>query len=42
MNRRDALAYCESLTLAGHADWRLPSAKELQSIVDYTHAPDLR
>jgi len=24
----------------GHGDWRLPNAKELQSIVDYTHAPD--
>jgi hypothetical protein len=24
----------------GHNDWRLPNAKELQSIVDYTRAPD--
>lgn len=24
----------------GHDDWRLPSAKELQSIVDYTRSPD--
>lgn len=24
----------------GHRDWRLPTAKELQSIVDYTRAPD--
>ena len=23
----------------GHSDWRLPNAKELQSLVDYTHAP---
>ena len=30
-----ALAFCESLTLAGHSDWRLPNWKELQSIVDY-------
>ncbi|WP_068829413.1 Lcl C-terminal domain-containing protein [Pseudomonas sp. BMS12] len=30
-----ALAYCESLSQAGHADWRLPNVKELQSIVDY-------
>jgi hypothetical protein len=24
----------------GHKDWRLPSVKELQSIVDYTRSPD--
>jgi hypothetical protein len=24
----------------GHDDWRLPSVKELQSIVDYTRSPD--
>jgi hypothetical protein len=36
---RDALAYCAALRLAGHADWRLPDAKELHSIVDYTRAP---
>ena len=34
-----ALAYAESLTLAGHSDWRLPNAKELQSIVDYSRSP---
>lgn len=33
-----ALAYCESLVLADHDDWRLPNIKELQSIVDYNHA----
>ena len=38
-NWRDALAYCASLTLAGHHDWRLPHAKELHTVVDYTHAP---
>jgi hypothetical protein len=30
----DAVASCQSLTLAGHADWRLPSLIELVSIVD--------
>jgi hypothetical protein len=35
-----ALAYCENLQLAAAGDWRLPNAKELQSIVDYTRAPD--
>ena len=32
---KEALAYCETLSLAGHQDWRLPDTKELQSIVDY-------
>jgi hypothetical protein len=36
---RNALAYCENLSLAGRTDWRLPGAKELQSIVDYTRGP---
>ncbi len=35
----DALDYAESLFYAGHNDWRLPNAKELQSIVDYTRGP---
>ncbi len=37
---QQALAWAEGLKLAGHDDWRLPNAKELQSIVDYTRAPD--
>lgn len=36
----DALKYCENLELAGVRDWRLPNAKELHSIVDYTRSPD--
>ncbi len=40
MNWEQALDYAENLVLAGHDDWRLPHAKELQSIVDYTRAPD--
>jgi arylsulfatase A-like enzyme len=38
-NWEQALAYAEGLELAGYADWRLPNAKELQSIVDYTRSP---
>lgn len=34
-----ALAWCEGLSHAGHGDWRLPNAKELQSLVDYTRSP---
>jgi hypothetical protein len=34
-----ALSYCDNLTLGGKSDWRLPDAKELHSIVDYTKAP---
>ena len=40
MTWEDALAYCENFELAGFSDWRLPNAKELQSIVDYTRSPD--
>ncbi|MFN2144021.1 MAG: DUF1566 domain-containing protein [Anaerolineales bacterium] len=36
----DALSYCADLEYAGISDWRLPNAKELQSIVDYSRSPD--
>ena len=40
MDWPQALAYCENATAAGQSDWRLPNAKELQSIVDYSRSPD--
>lgn len=39
MDWEAALAWSEELRLAGHDDWRLPNAKELQSIVDYSRSP---
>lgn len=38
-NWQEALAYAEGLDLAEKSDWRLPNAKELQSIVDYSRSP---
>ncbi|MFC1893897.1 DUF1566 domain-containing protein [Chloroflexota bacterium] len=40
LNWEHALAWAENLEYAGYSDWRLPDAKELQSIVDYTRSPD--
>lgn len=40
MDWESALKFAEELKLSGHDDWRLPNAKELQSIVDYTRSPD--
>ena len=37
----NALSYAENLELGGYTDWRLPNAKELQSLVDYTRCPDI-
>jgi hypothetical protein len=34
-SRAGAIAYCPTLTLGGHHDWRLPSLVELVSIVDF-------
>lgn len=38
-NWEDALLYANNLQLSNKNDWRLPNAKELQSIVDYTRSP---
>jgi len=35
MNFKDADKYCKDFNLAGHKDWRLPTIKELISIIDY-------
>ncbi|QFY89514.1 DUF1566 domain-containing protein [Magnetovirga frankeli] len=41
MTWQEALAWAEGLEYGGHDDWRLPNAKELQSLVDYNRAPDV-
>ncbi len=43
LNWQEALAWAQTKNVEnylGHRDWRLPNAKELQSIVDYTRSPD--
>ena len=40
MNWKDSLEYAKNLNIGGHSDWRLPNAKELQSIVDYSRSPE--
>ena len=41
MSWPDALIYAKNAVIAGHNDWRLPNAKELQSILDYGRAPSV-
>jgi len=36
-----ALTLCESLNFAGNQDWRLPSIRELENIVDYSGVPTI-
>lgn len=43
MNWEEALAWVaqkNAENYLGHSDWRLPNAKEMQSILDYNRAPD--
>jgi len=43
LNWEEALAWVQTKnteSYLGHDDWRLPNVKELQSILDYTRAPD--
>ncbi len=43
MDWAEALAWVETQNAAnylGYSDWRLPNAKELQSLVDYSRSPD--
>jgi hypothetical protein len=43
LNWQDALAWVQTKnaeSYLGYNDWRLPNAKELQSVVDYTRSPD--
>jgi len=39
-NWKNAISFCENVNYANNSKWRLPNAKELQSIVDYTKSPD--
>lgn len=36
----EALNWAETNQYAGYSDWRLPNAKELQSLLDYSRSPD--
>jgi len=41
MDWNEAIDFCKNMDFGnGYADWRLPTAHELQSIVDYSRSPD--
>jgi hypothetical protein len=37
LNWEEAMKYCQELSLAGHNDWRLPTIKELPTILDLSY-----
>lgn len=37
MKWRDAFDACKALDFTGYKDWRIPTVKELSSIIDYAH-----
>lgn len=39
MTRQEAVNYCDELVLAEETDWRLPRAKELQSLFTFQREP---
>ncbi|MCV6607888.1 MAG: DUF1566 domain-containing protein [Campylobacterales bacterium] len=39
-NFENGVSQCENALTGGYSDWRLPDAKELESIVDYSRSPD--
>ena len=40
LNWQEALEFANAMDYDGYSDWRLPDAKELQSIADYTRSPE--
>ncbi len=38
---KEAITYCESLELAGHEDWMLPTAAQLEMLIDTAYSPTI-
>jgi hypothetical protein len=41
LSQKDAYAYCDKLSLCGKSDWRLPTVKELESLLVYDDTPEV-